>query len=106
MRIDALMIIVMKMDDDEWLKDYVEVVPALLHEYGAEVLAGSRRVSVVEGDADIPDRVAVLSFPNGDAAVAFLADPRYASFSQLRRSRSRSTILVFDNELNETRPLA
>lgn len=105
----ALMIVLMRMDDDLWMADYARAVPGLLREYGAATLAGGRTLIPVEDDLGLaiaPNRAVVLTFPDSRAATDFMADPRYARFSQVRRSHSRSAIYVFDDEVSAENPLA
>ncbi len=105
----AVMIVLMQMDDDAWMAEYARVVPGLLGEYGATTLAGGRTLIPIEDDLGLavtPNRAVVLHFPDSRAATGFMEDARYRPFRQARRNVSRSTIFVFDNEVNATNPLA
>lgn len=91
------MVVHMSISDDSWTGPYFAAVPALLAEYGAASIAGSRDICCLEGDADVPDRIAVLRFPSMDSIRRFMADPRYQPFRAERERGARSQIFIFDN---------
>lgn len=93
----AIMIISMNISDANWMERYFVEVPPLLAEYGAETLAGSRRIQRIEGEAPIPDRMAVMSFPSIDAIERFMADERYRPFKAARHAGSDTEIFIFEN---------
>ena len=93
----ALMIIYMNITDDAWMEGYSAEVPKLLAEYGAETVAGSRRVQRIEGAMPEPDRMAVLRFPSVDAIERFMADERYQPWRRERQRGATAEIFVFEN---------
>lgn len=97
----AIMVISMNISDDSWMADYFAEVGKLLAEYGAETVAGSRRVRRIEGRTDAPQRMAVLRFPSLDAIERFWADPRYQAWKQRRRDGSQAEIFVFENAVKD-----
>lgn len=94
----AVMVVQMTISDDSWIAPYFAAVPALLAEYGAAPLAGSRAVQALEGDSAAPDRIAVLRFPSLDAVDRFMADRRYQTFRAMRESGSQAQIWVFEDQ--------
>lgn len=97
----ALMVVYMTISDASWIEPYFAAVPALLAEYGASPLAGSRQIKRVEGTLPAPDRIAVLGFPSLDAIDRFMADDRYQSFRRMRERGATSDIFVFENAAEE-----
>lgn len=95
----TMMVVRMDVADDGWMKPYFEVVPDLLAEYGARSLAGGRDIVRIEGDGEVPERIAILEFPTRAAVIGFMDDPRYLPFRNARRAGSRSEIWIFDNQV-------
>jgi uncharacterized protein (DUF1330 family) len=62
---------------------YKTGVPSLVSKHGGEYLARGGATEVLEGDW-IPNRVALLKFPDMAAAKAFLSDPEYQPLKSLR----------------------
>lgn len=97
----AVMIVSMTILDESWIAPYFAAVPAILAEYGAVSLAGSRDVRRIEGDGPPPERMAVLTFPSLDALDRFMADERYRPYRAMREAGSRSEIFVFENAVTD-----
>ena len=93
----VIMVVLMTIRDEGWTKSYFEHVPAILAEYGAVSVAGSRDVRRLEGSLAVPDRAAVINFPSMDAVDRFMADERYQAFRRSRESQAASEIFVFPN---------
>src|SRR5438046_9638301 len=104
----VLMLALMKIQSTSWMKSYFENVPSDLAEHGGRAVARSKAVVRVEGDGAVPDRVVILSFPDAQAAHAFLDDPRYVPYHEQRIGGSTSEILMFENaiEIAEVAPAA
>lgn len=97
----VLMVVTMTISDPAWIDPYFAAVPAILRDYGATSVAGSRDITRIEGEADgVPDRVAILSFPTTEAVNAFMADERYQPFRSARRQGSAAEILIFENAVS------
>ncbi|MFB6456427.1 DUF1330 domain-containing protein [Chitinophaga sp. Hz27] len=79
-------------DADEYAK-YGPPVVALLHKYGAEVLAADLEAIGVEGT---PKQMnAIIRFPSEAAALQCYSDPEYQQYKQLRwNSTSDTTMLL------------
>ena len=93
----AVMIVYMRISDGDWIEPYFAAVPALLAEYGAVSIAGSRAITRVEGSLPTPDRIAAFTFPSLDAIHRFLADERYQKHRIARERGSASDIFIFEN---------
>lgn len=93
----AVMIVYMRITDSSWIEPYFAEVPALLEEYGAVSIAGSRDIFQVEGLLPVPDRIAAFTFPSLEAIHRFLADERYQSSRAARERGSNSDIFIFEN---------
>ena len=78
----------------EHLAAYRERAGAALARHGGEVLQASREPAILEGDGHLPDMVAVLGFPDRDAALAWISDGDLADIHDLRRGSGESTILL------------
>lgn len=97
----VLMVVTMTITDPAWIEPYFAAVPAILEDYGATSVAGSRSITRIEGEADVvPDRVAILSFPSLEAVTAFMADERYQPFRAARHQGSVAEILIFENAVS------
>lgn len=75
---------------DEWIKDYVEPVNALLAEYGGLMLARTSTHEQVEGEKSEAGQRALVRWPSKEAAQSFMADPRYAPHLKARTDGSTS----------------
>jgi uncharacterized protein (DUF1330 family) len=64
---------------------YKAGAPALVRKHGGEYLARGGAMEVLEGDW-IPNRLAILKFPDIAAAKALLSDPDYQPLKALRHS--------------------
>ena len=91
------MVVFMTIHDEAWTRPYFEHVPAILADYGAVSVAGSREITRLEGVLPTPDRAAVLSFPSMEAVDRFMADDRYQAFRRSREGGAASEIFAFPN---------
>ena len=98
------MIVLMDIHDAGWMADYFENVPALLREYGATVVSVGTDIAAIEGEAGVPDRIAVIEFPSRDAVDSFMADPRYARHRSARKAGSNSQIYLVSNAVRARAP--
>jgi uncharacterized protein (DUF1330 family) len=74
------------------LVKYRDVAGAALEKHGGKVVSAAREFTVLDGTPDMPDVVALLSFPNKDAALAWANDPELEDVHALRRSAGGSDI--------------
>lgn len=78
----------------ESFAQYRDVAAAALAKHGGKVESSAREFTVLDGNPDIPQVAALLSFPNKDAAVAWSSDPEIADVHALRRNAGASDILL------------
>lgn len=78
----------------DMLAQYREKAADALARHGGSVVQASGALSVLDGAPDLPDMVAVLSFPNADAANGWANDPDLAHIHALRQNAGRSDIVL------------
>lgn len=79
-----LCIALITMKDTSWADAYSRDVPAMVHAQGGRFLVQSGQPSLIEGDAPVPDSIAVLEFPSMDHVDALLAMPEYQPYLEAR----------------------
>ncbi len=84
----------MKISNKDSLGQYREVAADALAKHGGAVLSAGADCSVIEGEMMQPDIAAVLSFPDRDAAMAWIDDPELISVHALRRGAGEVSIVV------------
>ena len=60
-----------KITDDSWVPDYAANVHDIVHKHGGKYLARSGNIKVMEGEPLDTSLIALLEFPDADAAEAF-----------------------------------
>ena len=80
--------------DPDALAEYREVAGAALAKHGGQVEDTTREFTVLDGTPDMPNVVALLSFPDKNAALAWANDPELKDVHALRRSAGGSDILL------------
>jgi uncharacterized protein (DUF1330 family) len=80
--------------DREALGAYREKAAGALARHGGSVVAADPEPLVLEAACDTPDVIALLSFPNNEAAKAWREDPDLAEIHALRNKGGKSTIVV------------
>lgn len=73
---------------------YREKAGAALAKHGGKVEAATPSATALDGAPSIPDLAAVLSFPDAEAAKAWINDPEFADLHDLRRSVGETEILL------------
>ena len=68
--------------DPSYQKEYYPGVAPLLDKYEGKQIVGGPPVECLEGDWQLPERVAILEFPNLEKARAFWNDPVYEPFKK------------------------
>lgn len=76
------------------LARYRELAGAALARHGGKVEAATATARAIDGAPAIPDTAALLSFPDKDAALAWINDPALADTHALRRSAGASDIVL------------
>jgi len=87
-------IVTMTITAPDILAQYREKAAAALARHGGSVLQASATLDLLEGGPDLPTMAAVLSFPQRDAALAWINDPELAPVHALRRGSGHSTIVL------------
>ena len=82
--------------DASYQADYYPKVAPLLEKYGARQIAGGPPVENLEGDWDLPERVAILEFPTLEAANAFWNDPDYSSAKAARQACTTGKVMLVE----------
>lgn len=73
---------------------YRESAAAALAKHGGKVEQATPAPTALDGTPQIPDIAAILSFPNADAARAWINDPELASIHDLRRKAGDTEIML------------
>jgi uncharacterized protein (DUF1330 family) len=78
----------------EKMAQYREKAGEALSKHGGKVEAASGALTVLDGTPDIPDVAALLSFPDAEAAHAWINDPTLVGVHELRRGAGASNIVM------------
>ncbi|PWE29912.1 DUF1330 domain-containing protein [Maritimibacter sp. 55A14] len=84
----------MKVVDTDKLAAYREKAGAALARHGGKLEAASPGPTVLEGGRAAPDIAGILSFPDRDAALAWIGDPALQEVHELRRGGADSSIIL------------
>jgi uncharacterized protein (DUF1330 family) len=71
---------------------YKAAIPALVRKHGGETLARGGACEVYEGDWR-PARLVIFRFPTMEAIRAFLDDPEYRPWKELRQRISKGNLV-------------
>lgn len=82
----------LKIDNPDSLAKYREYAGEALAKHGGALVAASKDVSLLEGNVEVPDMGAILSFPDKDKALAWIHDEALQDVHELRRNGGQSTI--------------
>lgn len=83
--------------DDSWVPEYAEKVHDIVHKHGGKYLSRSGNIEVLEGEPLPNTLIALISFPNAEAAKAFASDPAYAPFGKARQDGTNSRFQLIDD---------
>ena len=78
----------------EALAAYRERAGAALALYGGKIEVATTDAHAIDGAPSIPDAVALLSFPDKNAALGWINDPSLADVHALRRDAGASDIVL------------
>ncbi len=93
----AFLVGLIKVTDGGWTAGYGAGVTEIVARHGGRYLSRSGNIHEAEGgDADLT-AIAVLEFPDVEAAKGFLADPDYLAHAEARREGSDSRFFVIDD---------
>lgn len=90
------LIVEMDVDKDSWVEAYSRDVPALIESHGGRYLARSTRAELLEGEPKPAFITAILEFPTGAAAKAFLTSEAYRPYAEARRAGASTRMLVLE----------
>ena len=91
--------------DSEALKQYSHGVQETIEKFGGKVVARADRFEVLEGDwhagrkgdDTLPERIAVVEFPDMAALKAWYQSDDYARFKEIRQSSSSSDVVAVES---------
>ncbi|ATU91328.1 DUF1330 domain-containing protein [Phyllobacterium zundukense] len=93
----AFIIADVKVTDDKWVPEYAAAVHDIVHKHGGKYLSRSGDIKVLEGKPLDTTLIAILQFPNAEAAEAFANDPEYAPYAKARQDGSDSRFQLIDD---------
>ena len=76
------------------LASYRDQAGAALAKHGGKVEQATPAPTALDGTPALPNVAAILSFPDADAARAWLNDPDLADLHNLRRSAGQTEIML------------
>jgi uncharacterized protein (DUF1330 family) len=83
--------------DEAWVPDYAAEVHEIAAKHGGKYLSRSGNIEILEGEAKAPTLIAIIEFPDAEAAKAFANDADYAPHMKARRAGSRGTFFLIDD---------
>ncbi|SMX46222.1 DUF1330 domain-containing protein [Actibacterium lipolyticum] len=87
-------LVYIKIDNPDSLAAYRDKAGDALTKHGGKLEAASKTPTSFEGSLGLPDLAGVLSFPDKDAALAWINDPELAPVHALRRGAGDSSIIL------------
>ena len=79
----------------EGYKEYTQLVPGTIAQFGGRFLSRGSDHHVLEGDWPKLRRV-LIEFPSSDAAKKWFASPEYAKPLAMRRANSRGRLILLE----------
>ena len=83
--------------DDKWVPEYAARVHDIAAKHGGRYLSRSGNIDVLEGDPLDATLIALIEFPDKNAARAFANDPEYAPFAKARQDGTVSRFQLIDD---------
>tara|TARA_R110002050_G_scaffold57423_5_gene129287 strand:+ start:210122 stop:210448 length:327 start_codon:yes stop_codon:yes gene_type:complete len=83
--------------DEAWIPEYAQKVHDIVHKHGGKYLSRSANIEILEGEPLPTTLIALLEFPNAEAAKAFATSPEYAPFGAARQAGSNSRFQLIDD---------
>lgn len=87
-------IVTLNVTKPEKLAIYREKATEALAKHGGSILQASPEPILLEGEAEFPQMVALLAFPDRDSAIAWKNDPDLAEIHALRMDSGKTTIIL------------
>jgi len=89
----AYLIVAVSYSDTAWTEAYRRDVPAMVTAHGGRYLAKGAPERL-EGTEDVPDTLAILEFPDAEAARALLASAAYQPYAKARQCGAVTSIYL------------
>lgn len=83
--------------DDKWVPEYAARVHDIAAKHGGRYLSRSGNIDVLEGEPLEATLIALIEFPDKDAAKAFANDPEYAPYAKARKDGTVSRFQLIDD---------
>lgn len=83
--------------DDKWVPEYAARVHDIAAKHGGKYLSRSGNIDVLEGDPQEATLIALIEFPDKNAAKAFASDPEYAPYAKARQDGTMSRLQLIDD---------
>jgi uncharacterized protein (DUF1330 family) len=77
-------------------QEYAKLARDILPKYGAHYLARSQRNTLLEGDGPAPCCMAILQFPNQDAARRWYGSPENQAAAKIRQSGGKFRLVTIE----------
>jgi uncharacterized protein (DUF1330 family) len=87
-------VVMLRITNPESMNRYREKAGAALARHKGEVVQASPDLKVLEDNPVVPDAMAIVRFPDRDAAEAWIGDPGLADVLALRQGAGSSEILL------------
>jgi uncharacterized protein (DUF1330 family) len=85
--------------DSEGYEQYKALARPIAEKFGGEYLVRGGELRVDDDDLWSPTRLVIISFPDRDAASAFLDSDEYAPVKEMRRRFAKSTLVMVEGGL-------
>ena len=79
----------------DWMQEYTDKIGAVIQKHGGRVVAKGQPHQL-EGQADVPNVLISIEFPDSQAAKAWYQDPSNQQLVNLRQSGSSFELLLVD----------
>lgn len=93
----AFLIASVLVKDDKWVPEYAARVHDIAAKHGGRYLSRSGNIEVLEGKPQEATLIALIQFPDKQAAKAFANDPEYAPFGKARQDGTDSRFQLIDD---------
>lgn len=90
----AYLVVTVSYHDKAWIEAYRRDVPAMIEAHGGRYLAKALNPERLEGEGPEPDTIAIVEFPDADAARAMLASDEYKPYADARRQGATTSIYL------------
>ncbi len=83
--------------DPERYKDYIQMNPPSVAQYGGRYIARGGSAEVLEGEKPLPQRLVIIEFPSLEQANAWWDSEEYRPARDLRQATSNGTLFLVDD---------